>query len=93
MGHPAWGSVWDMATHETTVMDVATNVFCASGMHLPNGSFVTFGGAFLARVCVWLMNANAASVRRQRRHWTRGQYWLAKEPRGVRRVGHGVHGL
>lgn len=25
-------------------MDVSTNVFCASGMHLPNGSFVTFGG-------------------------------------------------
>lgn len=25
-------------------MDVRTNVFCASGMHLPNGSFVTFGG-------------------------------------------------
>ncbi|KAJ6497006.1 DUF1929-domain-containing protein [Mycena vitilis] len=43
-GHPAWGSVWDIATHQATVMDVATNVFCASGMHLPNGSFVTFGG-------------------------------------------------
>jgi hypothetical protein len=25
-------------------MDVVTNVFCASGMHLPNGSYVTFGG-------------------------------------------------
>ena len=25
-------------------MDVKTNVFCASGMHLPNGSFATFGG-------------------------------------------------
>lgn len=34
----------DINTHQTTVMDVATNVFCASGMHLPNGSFVTFGG-------------------------------------------------
>ncbi|KAJ7046955.1 DUF1929-domain-containing protein [Mycena alexandri] len=43
-GHPAWGAVWDINTHEATVMDVATNVFCASGMHLPNGSFVTFGG-------------------------------------------------
>ncbi|KAJ7510023.1 copper radical oxidase variant A [Mycena galericulata] len=43
-GHPAWGAVWDMATHEVQLMDVATNVFCASGMHLPNGSFVTFGG-------------------------------------------------
>ncbi|KAH9475866.1 Aldehyde oxidase GLOX [Psilocybe cubensis] len=44
MGHPAWGSVWDIQTHETEVMDVRTNVFCSSGMHLPNGSFVTFGG-------------------------------------------------
>lgn len=25
-------------------MDVQTNTFCASGMHLPNGSYVTFGG-------------------------------------------------
>lgn len=25
-------------------MEVYTNTFCASGMHLPNGSYVTFGG-------------------------------------------------
>lgn len=25
-------------------MDIKTNSFCASGMHLPNGSFVSFGG-------------------------------------------------
>jgi hypothetical protein len=25
-------------------MDFASNAFCASGMHLPNGSFATFGG-------------------------------------------------
>ncbi|TFL01991.1 DUF1929-domain-containing protein [Pterulicium gracile] len=43
-GHPAWGSVWDMESHKTDLMDIKTNVFCASGMHLPNGSFVTFGG-------------------------------------------------
>ncbi|KAG5642379.1 hypothetical protein DXG03_002937 [Asterophora parasitica] len=43
-GHPAWGSVWDIKTKKADVMDVRTNVFCASGMHLPNGSFVTFGG-------------------------------------------------
>ncbi|KAG6906056.1 hypothetical protein DXG01_016117 [Tephrocybe rancida] len=42
-GHPAWGSVWDIASHQATVMDVRTNVFCASGMHLPNGSYVTSG--------------------------------------------------
>ncbi|KAJ7219420.1 DUF1929-domain-containing protein [Mycena pura] len=43
-GHPAWAAVWDIDTHEVELMDVPTNVFCASGMHLPNGSFVTFGG-------------------------------------------------
>jgi len=25
-------------------MDIRSNVFCASGMHLSNGSFATFGG-------------------------------------------------
>jgi len=34
----------DIATQKATTMDVATNVFCSSGMHLPNGSYVTFGG-------------------------------------------------
>ncbi|KAF8055354.1 putative copper radical oxidase [Lyophyllum atratum] len=43
-GHPAWGSVWDIGTHQATVMDVRSNTFCSSGMHLPNGSYVTFGG-------------------------------------------------
>ncbi|GLB41295.1 putative glyoxal oxidase [Lyophyllum shimeji] len=43
-GHPAWASVWDIATKQATVMDVRSNTFCASGMHLPNGSYITFGG-------------------------------------------------
>ncbi|KAJ7596335.1 glyoxal oxidase, partial [Mycena floridula] len=43
-GHPAWGSVWDIDTHDVELMDIKTNVFCASGMHLPNGSYTTFGG-------------------------------------------------
>jgi hypothetical protein len=43
-GHPAWGAVWDIGTRQSTVMDIRTNVFCAAGMHLPNGSYVTFGG-------------------------------------------------
>ncbi|KAI5119539.1 hypothetical protein M0805_008525 [Coniferiporia weirii] len=43
-GHPAWGSVWDIATNTATVLDVTTDVFCASGMHMPNGSFITLGG-------------------------------------------------
>lgn len=34
----------DIQTHQATAMDVRTNVFCSSGMHLPNGSYVTFGG-------------------------------------------------
>ncbi|KAJ7147540.1 glyoxal oxidase [Mycena crocata] len=38
-GHPAWGSVWDIDTHAVEVMDIPTNVFCASGMHLPNGAY------------------------------------------------------
>ncbi|KIK57124.1 hypothetical protein GYMLUDRAFT_247377 [Collybiopsis luxurians FD-317 M1] len=43
-GHPAWGAVWDFNSHTSFAMDVKTNVFCASGMHLPNGSYATFGG-------------------------------------------------
>lgn len=43
-GHPAWGSAWDINSRQATVMNVVTNSFCASGMHLPNGSFATFGG-------------------------------------------------
>ncbi|KAG6814614.1 hypothetical protein H0H93_012858, partial [Arthromyces matolae] len=43
-GHPAWGAVWDIATQQTTLMEVSSNTFCASGMHLPNGSYAAFGG-------------------------------------------------
>ncbi|PPQ82148.1 hypothetical protein CVT24_012476 [Panaeolus cyanescens] len=43
-GHPAWGAVWDIHERTSVVQDIRTNTFCASGMHLPNGSFVTFGG-------------------------------------------------
>lgn len=43
-GHPAWGAVWDINSHKVDLMDIKTNVFCASGMHLPNGSYATFGG-------------------------------------------------
>ncbi|KAI0635459.1 DUF1929-domain-containing protein [Trametes polyzona] len=41
---PAMGSVYDIASRKAETMGVTTNVFCASGMHLPNGSFATFGG-------------------------------------------------
>ncbi|KAI0368553.1 DUF1929-domain-containing protein [Pilatotrama ljubarskyi] len=41
---PAMGAVYDIASRKAETMGVVTNVFCASGMHLPNGSFATFGG-------------------------------------------------
>lgn len=34
----------DIASKTATTMDIMTNTFCASGSHLPNGSYVTFGG-------------------------------------------------
>ncbi|KAF7984146.1 hypothetical protein HWV62_16798 [Athelia sp. TMB] len=43
-GHPAWGAVWDINSRSAEVMDILTNTFCSSGSHLPNGSYVTFGG-------------------------------------------------
>ncbi|PPR04778.1 hypothetical protein CVT24_007094 [Panaeolus cyanescens] len=43
-GHVAWASVWDIELREAKTQDVRSNVFCASGMHLPNGSFAAFGG-------------------------------------------------
>ena len=30
-----------MSSHQTTMMDIRT---CSSGMHLPNGSYITLGG-------------------------------------------------
>ncbi|KAH8823555.1 copper radical oxidase variant A [Flagelloscypha sp. PMI_526] len=42
--HPAWGAVYDIKSRQVDLMDIKTNVFCASGMHLPNGSYATFGG-------------------------------------------------
>ncbi|KZT34045.1 DUF1929-domain-containing protein [Sistotremastrum suecicum HHB10207 ss-3] len=43
-GHSAYAAEWDIASSQATLMDIVTNPFCASGMHLPNGSFATFGG-------------------------------------------------
>lgn len=34
----------DISTQQATMMEVKSNSFCASGMHLPNGSFANFGG-------------------------------------------------
>ncbi|KAF9535190.1 copper radical oxidase [Crepidotus variabilis] len=43
-GHSAWGAIWDLKSRKSQVMDIKTNSFCAAGMHLPNGSFASFGG-------------------------------------------------
>ncbi|KAI0264203.1 glyoxal oxidase [Gloeopeniophorella convolvens] len=43
-GHSLYASVWDVNSRTATPMDVQTNPFCAAGMHLPNGSYATFGG-------------------------------------------------
>ncbi|KAH9949672.1 DUF1929-domain-containing protein [Amylocystis lapponica] len=43
-GHPASGSWYNIAERSSTVMPITTNAFCSSGMHLPNGSYATFGG-------------------------------------------------
>lgn len=42
--HPAWAAVWDIESRTSTAMELSTNSFCSSGMHLPNGSYVTLGG-------------------------------------------------
>ncbi|GJE92328.1 glyoxal oxidase N terminal domain-containing protein [Phanerochaete sordida] len=43
-GHPAMGSVYDIASRTATPIEVSSNPFCASGSHMPNGSFIAFGG-------------------------------------------------
>lgn len=43
-GHAAMGAVYDIASRTAQPIEVTTNPFCSSGMHMPNGSFITFGG-------------------------------------------------
>ncbi|EKM53182.1 uncharacterized protein PHACADRAFT_259359 [Phanerochaete carnosa HHB-10118-sp] len=43
-GHPAVGAVYDIASRTATPIEVASNPFCASGAHMPNGSFLALGG-------------------------------------------------
>ena len=43
-GHAAMGSVYDIASRTAVPIEVASNPFCSSGMHMPNGSFISFGG-------------------------------------------------
>lgn len=43
-GHPAMGAVYDIPSRSAVPIELTSNPFCASGMHMPNGSFITFGG-------------------------------------------------
>lgn len=43
-GYPAVGSVYDIASRTATPIGVTSNPFCASGSHMPNGSYIAFGG-------------------------------------------------
>lgn len=38
------GAVWDIASRTAVPIEVTSNPFCASGAHMPNGSFIAFGG-------------------------------------------------
>lgn len=39
-GHSAWGALFNLETHDVTVLDVITNSWCASGALLSNGTMV-----------------------------------------------------
>ena len=44
-GHPAWGAIYDFASHRVTApLDLASNSFCAGGSWLGNGTLVNVGG-------------------------------------------------
>ena len=43
-GFPAVGAVYDIASRTATPIGVTSNPFCASGSHMPNGSYIAFGG-------------------------------------------------
>nr|ABD61573.1 copper radical oxidase [Phanerodontia chrysosporium] len=43
-GHPAMGAVYDIHSRTATPIEVSSNPFCASGAHMPNGSWIAFGG-------------------------------------------------
>ncbi|KAI0757976.1 glyoxal oxidase precursor [Fomes fomentarius] len=43
-GHPAWGALWNLQTHEVTALNVITNSWCAGGALLSNGTMASIGG-------------------------------------------------
>lgn len=42
--HPAWGSEYSLSTNTPRAMEVLSNSFCAGGIVLGNGSWITAGG-------------------------------------------------
>lgn len=43
-GHPAWGALYNLDTHEVKPLDLKSNSFCAGGGFLGNGTLISFGG-------------------------------------------------
>ncbi|KAJ7582999.1 copper radical oxidase [Mycena floridula] len=43
-GHPAWGALYDLNTHDVKALDLKSNSFCAGSSFLSNGTFVNVGG-------------------------------------------------
>ncbi|CAH7687941.1 glyoxal oxidase N-terminus-domain-containing protein [Phakopsora pachyrhizi] len=44
-GHPAWGALYNLITHEVRALDLQSNSFCAAGSFLGNGTFISVGGS------------------------------------------------
>ncbi|KAI0034516.1 copper radical oxidase [Vararia minispora EC-137] len=43
-GHPAWGALYNLNTHDVTPLHVKSNSFCAGGTFLSNGTLINVGG-------------------------------------------------
>ncbi|EAU88851.2 copper radical oxidase [Coprinopsis cinerea okayama7 len=43
-GHPAWGALYNLETHEVTPLNIQSNSFCAGGSFLSNGTMINVGG-------------------------------------------------
>ena len=43
-GRPAWGALYNLATHAVTPLRVQSNSFCAGGAFLGNGTLINVGG-------------------------------------------------
>lgn len=43
-GHPAWAALYDLGSHTTRPLSMASNSFCAGGTWLSNGTLLNIGG-------------------------------------------------